>query len=148
MRVVSQPEKPATLIVLSQNIFLPLLQAAAPKGLTFNVDMPSPGPVISANANQIQQVLTNLVTNAWEGADEKKGAIDLIVRTVSPVDIPTVHHFPIDWQPQDKVLAYLEVTDTGCGIALRTRILIKFSTPFSQPNSLVGGLVCQLFLGL
>jgi two-component system, cell cycle sensor histidine kinase and response regulator CckA len=45
---------------------LPLLRAAIPAGMVLDADLPSPGPVISADANQIQQALTNLVINAWE----------------------------------------------------------------------------------
>jgi len=42
---------------------LPLLQAAAPKGLIIKADLSSSGPIIKGNANQIQQVLINLITN-------------------------------------------------------------------------------------
>ena len=45
---------------------LTLLQAAAPKGMILKTDFPASGPIIRADAGQIQQVLTNLVTNAWE----------------------------------------------------------------------------------
>jgi hypothetical protein len=44
----------------------PLLRAAIPAGMVLDADLPSPGPVISADANQLQQALTNLVINAWE----------------------------------------------------------------------------------
>ncbi len=96
---------------------LPLLQAAIPKETIFLTDLPSPGPTISANANQIQQALTNLITNAWEAGDNNPGDIRLTVRTVSPTDISATHHFPIDFQLQDLPYACLEITDVGCGIA-------------------------------
>ena len=69
---------------------LTLLQAAAPKGMILKADFPSSGPIIHANAGQIQQVLTNLVTNAWEAAGENRGTIGLTVKTVSHADIPVL----------------------------------------------------------
>ncbi|MHB8772483.1 MAG: nuclear transport factor 2 family protein [Syntrophales bacterium] len=96
---------------------LPMFEAIVPGDVALETDFPSPGPVISANPNQIQQVLTNLVTNAREAVGESRGAIRLASRTVPPTDIPAEHRFPADWQPQGKVYACLEVTDTGGGIA-------------------------------
>ena len=65
-----------------------LLHAATPKGIILKTNIPSFGLVIRANAGQIQQVLTNLITNAWEGADRNQGNIGLTVKTVSQEDIP------------------------------------------------------------
>jgi signal transduction histidine kinase len=96
---------------------LPLLQVTLPKGLSINIDLPNVGPIIRANANQIQQVLANLLTNAWEAIDNKQGAIGMTVKTVSQADIPTIHRFPVDWQPQVLTYACLEIWDTGCGIS-------------------------------
>ena len=94
-----------------------LIQADAPEGLAINTDLPSSGPIICANADQMQQVLSNLVTNAWESLNDIQSAIQLTVSTVLPADISQSHRFPIDWQPQDTLYACLEVTDTGCGIS-------------------------------
>ena len=70
-----------------------LLQAAAPKGTLLKADFPALGPVIHANAGQIQHVLTNLVTNAWESADENRRGIGLTVKTVSQANIPALNAF-------------------------------------------------------
>jgi PAS domain S-box-containing protein len=92
-----------TLLNLSEacHSSLLLLQVAVPKNIVINVDLPTPGPTIRANANQLQQLLTNLVTNAWEAIGEKSGSIDVIVKVVSQPDISTVQRFPVDWQPQN-----------------------------------------------
>ncbi len=45
---------------------LPILQAGKPESIALETDLPSPGPCIMADAKQIQQILTNLVINAWE----------------------------------------------------------------------------------
>jgi signal transduction histidine kinase len=94
-----------------------MLRAVLPGEVVLEIDLPSPGPVISANANQIHQVLTNLVTNAWEAVGEGGGSISLAVKTVLPADISAAHCFPVDWQPQVPAYACLELVDTGSGIA-------------------------------
>jgi PAS domain S-box-containing protein len=96
---------------------LPILRAVMPGKVLLEADFTPPGPVVSANANQIQQVLTNLLTNAGEAVGEYGGSIHLGVKAVFPAEIPAAHRFPLDWQPQDPVYACLKVTDDGCGIA-------------------------------
>lgn len=97
---------------------LPLFQAASPKDIVFKADFPaSGGPVIRANADQIRQILTHLVTNAREAAAGNQEAIGLTVKTVCRAAIPAAKRFPIDWQPREGDHACLEVADTGCGIA-------------------------------
>ena len=76
-----------------------LLQAAAPKGTLLKAELPALGPVIHANAGQIQHVLINLITNAWESAGENRRGIGLTVKTVSQVNILALNCFPVDWQP-------------------------------------------------
>jgi two-component system cell cycle sensor histidine kinase/response regulator CckA len=96
---------------------LSMLEAATPKNLVLEVDLPSPGPIVRANANQIQQVLANLVTNAWEAAGDAQGSIRVTVNTVALADIPMRHRFPVDWHVPNDACACLEVADTGLGIA-------------------------------
>lgn len=56
---------------------LPMLQAAMPANVTLVTDLPAPGPAIRADKEQIRQLLTNLVTNAWESMEEAGGTIHL-----------------------------------------------------------------------
>ena len=89
------------------------LQAAGPKGMSLKSDISSSGPTVLGNSHQIQQILTNLVTNAWEAADENQTVINVTVKTVFHMDISATKRFPIDWQPTDTAYACLEVADTG-----------------------------------
>jgi PAS domain S-box-containing protein len=95
---------------------LPLIMAAMPKNAVLETDLPTPGPVLYTNASQMQQILTNLVSNAWESINNGNGTIHLTVKTVSASEIPARHRFPVEWQPQDTVFICLEVADAGCGI--------------------------------
>jgi len=124
---------------------LPMLQAAIPKTVILETDLPSRGPTITANANQMQQVLTNLLTNAWESVGDGQGVIHLRVKMVSAVDIPTIHS-PTDWRPQDSVYGCLEVTDTGCGIAHSD--IEKLFDPFFSSKFIGRGLGLAVVLGI
>ncbi len=125
---------------------LPLLQAGVPTEIPFTANLPSLGPTINSNANQIQQVLANLVTNAWESSGEKKGAISLTVMTVPPADISATHHYPINWKSQDLTYACLEVTDTGCGMA--DEDIEKIFDPFFSTKFHGRGLGLPTVLGI
>jgi len=93
------------------------LQASLPGTIHVQTDLPCPGPVISANAHQLQRVLSNLVANAGEAIGDHHGALHLTIRTVAAADIPTAHRWPIGWQPDAPAYACLTVADTGRGIA-------------------------------
>lgn len=96
---------------------LSLIQPAIPEGMVLQVDLPASGPVIRADAGQIQLLLAHLITNAWESISDNQGTITLAIKTVSPKNIPSSPQMPIDWKPRDVPYACLEVSDTGCGIA-------------------------------
>ncbi len=124
---------------------LPLLQAAIPKNVILETDLPSRGPTITANVNQMQQMLTNLVTNAWEAVGDGQGVIHLRVKTVSAADIPSIHS-PTDWQPQDSLYGCLEVTDTGSGIAESD--IENLFDPFFSSKFIGRGLGLSVVLGI
>jgi two-component system, cell cycle sensor histidine kinase and response regulator CckA len=125
---------------------LPLLQAAAPQGPTLSMSLQSPGPTVCANFNHVQQIVTNLVTNAREAINENKGTVSLTVKTVSSMDISASHRFPIDWQPKNLVFACLEVTDTGCGI--EDEYIDNIFDPFFSSKFTGRGLGLPVVLGL
>jgi len=117
-----------------------------PGKVVLKTDFPSPGPAIRANANQMQQVLTNLITNAWEAVGEDGGSIHLRVNTVPPADIPAAHCYPLNWQPQENAYACLEVTDTGCGIA--DKDIEKLFDPFFSSKFTGRGLGLPVVMGI
>jgi two-component system, cell cycle sensor histidine kinase and response regulator CckA len=125
---------------------LPILQAVIPKNVELDLNLPSPGPTVSANATQIQQVLTSLVNNAREACGKKLGAIHLVVKTISSADIPASLRFPISWQPDDNPYACLEVEDTGCGIT--DKEIEKIFDPFFSSKFIGRGLGLPVVLGI
>ena len=125
---------------------LPILRTVMPGTVMVKTELPSPGPVISANADQIQQVLTNLVANAWESVNDKIAAIHLCVKTVFATEIPTAHRYPVGWQPQNTAYACLEVTDTGNGIA--DKDIEKIFDPFFSSKFTGRGMGLAAVLGV
>ena len=131
---------------------LPLLRAAMPKEVTLETTCLPPVPVVSANANEIQRVLTNLVFNAWEASSPGRTAIHVTVKTVSAADIPQWHRFPIDWRPDynadnvNNVFACMQVADEGCGIA--DKDIEQLFDPFFSSKFVGRGLGLPVVLGI
>jgi PAS domain S-box-containing protein len=80
-----------------------LIEAAVPKKMSLELDLGKQLPRIDADANQVQQLILNLVSNAVEAIGEESGAI--VLRTGRDAG--------------DKV--YIEVRDNGCGMDTETR---------------------------
>jgi len=123
-----------------------MLRAVIPNKVIVETELPSPGPTIRANANQMHQVLTNLITNVWESIGDNGGTIRLIIKTVSSADITASHCFPIDYQPQSIPYACMEVTDTGCGIS--DKDIEKIFDPFFTTKFTGRGMGLPVVLGI
>ncbi len=91
------------------------MRSGWPPSAQWETDLPTPGPVIVADARQIRQVLTHLVDNAREAADAS-AVVRVRVTTVNAADMPDLRRFPVDGDVHDAAYACLEVADTGCGI--------------------------------
>ena len=125
---------------------LPLVQATLPSTVVLEAALPAVGPIISANASQIQEVLIKLLTNAWEATSDGAGAIRLTVKLVPAAAISAVNRRPIEWQPCDPVYACLEVADSGCGIAAGD--IEKLCDPFFSSKFTGRGLGLPVVLGI
>jgi signal transduction histidine kinase len=126
--------------------YLPLLRVVLPQGAALETTLPSPGPQVYANANQIQQVLTNLVTNAIEARSDGPGEVYLTVTTARAADVPATNRFPIDWQPRHPSYACIEVADAGSGIAAGD--IEQLFDPFFSSKFTGRGLGLPVVLGI
>jgi len=122
------------------------LKGLIKKDVVLASDFPSSGPVVVADASQVQRLLKNLVLNASEAIQDEQGTITLIIRTVSLADIPTARRFPIDWQPQGDHFACLMVKDTGEGVAAKD--IDKLFDPFFTSKFAGRGLGLAIVLGI
>jgi PAS domain S-box-containing protein len=125
---------------------LPVLQEIKPENVAMETDLHSPGPCISADAKQIQQILANLAINAWESIGDGAGTVSLTVKTVSTADIPTSRRFPLKWQSKEQSYACLEVKDSGCGI--EEKDIDKIFDPFFSTKFTGRGLGLSIVLGI
>lgn len=125
---------------------LSLLRAVMPRNVVLETALPSPGPSVFANAIQLQQVVTNLVTNAWEASKGDRSAIRLAVTTVSPAEISAAHRFPINCQLKDTAYACVEVADAGCGIV--DNDIEKVFDPFFSSKFAGRGMGLAVVLGI
>lgn len=125
---------------------LEFLKEALPDGITLEPDLPRFGPLVQGNPAQIQQVVNNLVTNAWEALGNRPGVIRLNIRTVSSGDIPETRRHPLEWHPDNGLYACIEVADTGCGIPAEQ--MEKLFDPFFTSKFTGRGLGLPVALGV
>nr|WP_320015791.1 PAS domain S-box protein [uncultured Desulfobacter sp.] len=126
-------------------MIMPLLRSSFSVNIILETDFPAQGPMIYGDVNQVQQLATNLVTNAAESYQEK-GTIYLSLKTVLADEIPKKHRFPVDWIPDQNEYACLEVTDSGCGI--EEQHIEKLFDPFFSTKATGRGLDLPVVLGI
>jgi signal transduction histidine kinase len=102
--------------------------------------------IVRASPNQIQQVISALLTNAIEAIGDNGGKIAVTTRTVCANDIPGTGLAPPDWRPVKDRYACIEVADTGCGIAEKD--LGKIFDPFFTTKFMGRGLGLALVQGI
>jgi PAS domain S-box-containing protein len=101
-----------------------LLRSATPPGVVLNVVPPTEladaaaEVRVRADATQLQQVLMNLCTNAWQALQGRPGRVEIGLSTerIGNAAPPDAHPLPGpgDW-------AHLWVRDNGCGMDEQTR---------------------------
>jgi len=123
-----------------------MLRAALPASVILETDLASSGLILMANANRIQQVITNLVTNAGEASFETHCAVNLVLKSVSATEIPSANRFPVSFETQADAYACLEVTDRGSGITPHD--IEKLFEPFFSTKFIGRGLGLSVVLGI
>ena len=125
---------------------VPMLKALVPVDIALRTGLASPGPVVTVNEGQIQQILINLMTNSIEAIGTRPGVITISLE-IKPVDaITALRRFPGDWRPMQPHYACLGVADNGCGITADS--LEKLFDPFYTSKFEGRGLGLPVALGL
>ncbi len=125
---------------------LPRLPGAVPGGVALKTALLSSGPVVRADVNEIQQILTHLINNAWESMGQSAGEVTVTTRIIPATEIPESHLSPIAWKPAGEFFSCLEVADTGSGIAEED--LDKIFDPFFTTKFTGRGLGLAVVLGI
>ena len=109
------------------------LRGSVPADVEVRLDLRLPGPAVHVSVEQVQTVISNLLTNAWESYGGQPGLVGVSV-TVTPAErLRRTWGFPSDWKPRQGSYAEVIVTDRGCGVPdeVRDRIFDPFfSTKF------------------
>jgi len=126
--------------------WLSLLGVALPKHVGLKIDLASPGPTVRVDADQIRQVLTHLITNAWEAGGAGRSEVQVAVRAVTSAAVPLAHRVPPDWRPLEPAYACLEVVDHGCGVPEAD--IEKLFDPFFSSKFTGRGMGLAVVLGI
>ena len=95
---------------------LDVLRVAAPAPAKIVLELEAGVACVKGDAHQLQQVLTNILTNAWESLGGERGLILIKLFSTTAAGVPSEARFPADWVPSDGPLVCLEVQDDGCGM--------------------------------
>ena len=124
----------------------PLLEASEFKGVDFQWELAPDLPEVLGDPSQLQQVVMNLLTNAWEAiGPEARGTITLrtgeqfMERSAITAAAPAIPLTPGHY-------VTLDVSDTGCGIP--ADILDRIFDPFFSTKFMGRGLGLSALLGI
>ncbi|MDR3555768.1 MAG: ATP-binding protein [Syntrophobacteraceae bacterium] len=120
--------------------------ASTPRHVSLKTDFPPLRPIILGNKVHINQILTNLVSNAVEAMDQNESGITVAIQMTLRPEIEGLRLFPIDWEPKAAQYACLSVSDTGCGMDVATQE--KIFDPFFSTKFTGRGLGLSVLLGL
>jgi len=121
-----------------------LLEVSLDKGVVIKYSLATTLPLVEADEAQMQQLIMNLVTNANEAIEGKSGVIS-ITTGVMHADAAYLLDCFGD-KPKSGRYAYVEVSDTGCGMDAETRE--KIFDPFFTTKFTGRGLGMSAVLGI
>lgn len=107
----------------------PLLESAAPAGVRLDLDLRPGCPPVKIDQADLRQVLSNLVTNAFESLEGRQGTVRITVRAADEA-APPERAITSGSLSGKGPWACLEVTDTGPGMDPETlgRVFDPFFT--------------------
>jgi PAS domain S-box-containing protein len=122
-----------------------LLRLSISKHASLTFDLKPDTPWVDADPSQIQQIVMNLVINASEAIGAKPGSIHLHAYRgpINPAELSDIVYRP---ERLTGDFAWLEVTDTGCGMSADTRT--KIFEPFFTTKFAGRGLGLAAVLGI
>jgi CheY-like chemotaxis protein len=114
-----------------------LLQVSAPENAKFDFKAKEEPNWINGDGSQIRQVLINLITNATESLEAQRGTIT-VNTGIAKLNHAVVASSSATADLLDGEYAYVEVSDTGCGMApaVQERIFEPFFTTKFQGRGL------------
>ncbi|MEZ6184238.1 MAG: response regulator [Planctomycetota bacterium] len=121
-----------------------LLDVSTPRRGELSLDLARGLPAVEADASQMQQVVLNLVLNAFEALDPEQAGGRIHVSTSARADSDVPGWFAAE--PPAGPVVCLEVTDDGCGMPLE--LSQKVFDPFFSTKFTGRGLGLAAVLGI
>ncbi len=145
---LGQSSRQTEILDLSETCRKCLIEARAslPEGMELEADLPSPGPRITADPTQICQLISNLVTNAFESMEDCPGTARVTVNEAEASEVPSQRRFPKDWAPSEKRYARVSVSDRGRG--MQEEIIDSIFDPYFSEKFTGRGLGLAVALGI
>ncbi|MBW1783709.1 MAG: DUF3365 domain-containing protein [Deltaproteobacteria bacterium] len=124
---------------------IPDLRSAMPKSVRLETDVPASISPIMMDPGEIRQIITNLVTNAWESIGKDGGTVRVVVRPA--LNEESFEGFNPTWETlENGPRVCLEVNDTGPGMDRKT--LERVFDPFFTTKFTGRGLGMAVALGI
>lgn len=136
--------EPTDLTALAEDL-LPLLKVSAVHQANLKLELARGLPAVSADATQLRQIVMNLVLNAADAVGEKGGEITLATG-VMRADAEWLAAAAAGAGLPAGEYVYLEVRDTGCGMA--PEVLARIFDPFFTTKFAGRGLGLAAVLGI
>jgi len=124
----------------------PLSSSLLPKQVRLKIVLPARGPIVRANAIQLRQTLSNVVTNAGEAMEGMDGIVTLSVGIVPAAAVDLSRSCIPNWQPAKKAYCCVEIADTGSGMDPSN--MEQIFDPFFSTRFTGRGLGLAVVLGL
>jgi PAS domain S-box-containing protein len=122
-----------------------LFRTAISRTVTMNLYLAREPALIEADPGQVQQIIMNLITNASDAIGEKPGTITLVTGSKT-LDEVSLSRSRLAEKPPPGRFAFLEVSDTGCGMEDGT--LQRIFDPFFTTKFTGRGLGMSAVLGI
>jgi PAS domain S-box-containing protein len=122
-----------------------LFRAAVSRTAVMNLFLAREPVTIEADPGQVQQIVMNLITNASDALGEKTGTITLVSGIVS-LERAALGASRLSEKPRPGRFAFLEVSDTGCGMDAGTQQ--RMFDPFFTTKFTGRGLGMSAVLGI
>jgi PAS domain S-box-containing protein len=124
---------------------LEMVKTSISKKCVLNLRLEKLLPKIQADPSQIRQVLMNLVINASEAIGDRSGVISITTGAMECSERYLLDGYLVD-APKPGFYAYLEVSDTGCGMDRST--VQRMFEPFFTTKFTGRGLGLAAVLGI